>query len=157
MTRGAKRPVIAGWVLFAAFIPVASSAGPPSAASSAAYGIYAEFSQDGNVVSFGPLAQITGSAPPPYHDTVAAAQVHQILPIVEGPLPIPSLFVNAIDFTSHVASSGFGFDAIASEADTKATGVNLALMLNPRRWRRSRCNRCRSSPCRRGISPRRRI
>ncbi len=136
MTRGAKRSVVAGWLMFAAFIPVAATAGPPSAApasaaSSAAYGIYAEFHQDGNVVPFGPLAQIAGSAPPPYHDIVAAAQVRQIVPIVEGPLPIPSLFVNAADFTSHVASNGFGVDAIASEADTKTTGVNLALMLNP--------------------------
>jgi hypothetical protein len=131
MTRTASTWAAAAAGLVAGSVPGMATASPPSAAPSAAYGIYAEFRQDGNMVPFGPLAQIAGRAPPPYHDTVAAAQVRKVVPIVAGSRPITSLFVNAGDFESHVASNGFGVDTISAEADTKIQGINLALMLDP--------------------------
>ncbi len=128
----AKRWGVSG-LLLAAGLSFAglALAGPPSAASSAAYGIYAQFTQDGNSVSFGPIAQIEGSAPPAYDETVAAAPVHQIVPLVAGSIVTPSMFINAADFESHVASKGFGVDSVSSEAKTLIKSINLALMLNP--------------------------
>jgi hypothetical protein len=106
-------------------------AGQGSAASSQAYGISAEFTSGGNTVSLEPVANIEGSAPPAYDDTVAADNFHQIVPLTEGNAPVPSLFVNGVDFRSHVASAGFGVDSISSTGDAFTKSVNVALMLNP--------------------------
>jgi hypothetical protein len=125
-----RSPVVAGLALVAVLFPLAARAGPPAAAS-AAYGIYAEFRQDGNTVPFGPLAEIAGAAPPAYADRVAAARVQEVVPIVAGALPAPSLFVDAALFASHVASRGFGIDAISAEADSRGRDIQIALMLNP--------------------------
>ena len=125
---------IAAVFVLAAAMPLcgpARAGSPPPAAASTAYGIYAQFRRDGSTVSFGPLAEIAGRAPPAYDDTVAAGHVHETVPIVAGPLPAPSLFVDAADFTSHVASGGFGVASISAEADAVAKRLTLALMLNP--------------------------
>jgi hypothetical protein len=123
----AAMAAIVAWLLLCG----AAAAGPPSAASSEAYGIYAQFHRNGNVVTLGPLADIRGKLPPPYEDRVVVGRVRQVVPIVAGPMPVPSFFVDAADFASHVASSGFAVDSISAEADTVAKRLSLALMLNP--------------------------
>ncbi len=123
--------VVAAAALLAALFPDLAPAAPPSAASSAAYGIYAQFTQDGVRVTFGPLAEIEGRAPPAYDERLPAAQVDQIVPIGAGGVPTPSLFVDAADFTSHVASKGHRIGSISAEADAAIKGIDLGLMLNP--------------------------
>jgi hypothetical protein len=123
----ARRLAVAAAAL-AGLLPGMAAAG---AASSAAYGIYAQFRQDGNAVEFGPLAASAGNAPPAYEERAAAENVRQVVPLVAGGSVTPSLFVDAARFASHVASKGFGVDSISAAADTASRVVNLALMLNP--------------------------
>jgi hypothetical protein len=105
--------VVAAAALVAALIPDLAAAAP-SAASSEAYGIYAQFTRDGVRVAFGPLAEVEGRAPSAYDDRMAAALAHQIVPIVAGGIPTPSLFVDAADFASHVASKGHRIGSISA-------------------------------------------
>jgi hypothetical protein len=129
MTTSATSAITAAAAAFSVLFAPAAQAGP--AAASGAYGIYAEFRQDGNVVPFGPLAEIARTAPPAYADRLATARVQEAVPIVAGGRPAPSLFVDAALLASHVASRGFGVDAIAAEADSIGKDVAIALMLNP--------------------------
>jgi hypothetical protein len=131
MTGNIGRVLFAGSALLAGLFPGLVTAGPASAASSAAYGIEAQFGPNNNMVVFEPLAEIEGSAPPPYDDTVAAKVHNQVVPIVGGVGPQPSLFLYSAAFTSHVASSGLVMNGISTEADTAIKGINFALMLNP--------------------------
>lgn len=134
MTGSIRRAVVAGAALSLPYLPVGPAAAEtPSALgpSSAAFGIYAKITDHGNMVTFGPLAEVDGTIPPAYNKAVAAAPVHQIVPLLAGNGVTPSLFINAADFESHVASKGFGVDTVSTEANTLIKSINLSLMLNP--------------------------
>lgn len=119
--------LLANFLFCTAFAETPSSLGP----SSTAYGIYAAITERGNTVTFGPVADVEGNIPPAYNKSVAAAPVHRIVPLLSGSSVTPSLFIDAADFESHVASEGFGVDAVSTEANTLIKAIDLALMLNP--------------------------
>ncbi len=134
MMGNVTRVAVPGAALFFAYLlagPAFAETPVALGPSSAAYGIYAQVTDHGNTVTVGPIAEVDGSIPPAYDKSVAAAPVHRIVPLLAGNGVTPSLFINAADFESHVASKGFGVDTVSTEANTLIKTINLSLMLNP--------------------------
>ncbi|HEY1260814.1 MAG TPA: hypothetical protein VGF34_16315 [Stellaceae bacterium] len=131
MRRKPARSAIAVPALGAALLAGPAFAGPPLGPGSTAYGIYVQITEHRNAVTLGPIAEIARNLPPAYDKAVVAAPVHRIVPLIAGKTVTPSLFLNAADFESHVASKGFGIDFVSTEADTLIKNINLSLMLNP--------------------------
>ncbi|MBV9755871.1 MAG: hypothetical protein JO047_02345, partial [Alphaproteobacteria bacterium] len=102
-----------------------------SAAYSAAFGLGAHFKSEGVATRLGRIAFVQGSAPPAYSRSAAAPGVSKTLAIVPDTFPTPTLFVNAINVRSHVASRGIEIDSISSAGDAKLNTLGLTLNLNP--------------------------
>lgn len=108
----------------------AISAAPALAASSHAYGIEARFAVSGVSTGIGPLAVVSGTAPPSYSKTQSAGKISEIVDIVPGPLPGVSLILAvpyADGLKSHVAG-GFGVDTISAEGDVTIKSASLNLI-----------------------------
>jgi hypothetical protein len=110
----------AGATLLAVLGPNAAGADLPVA--SAAYGIYARFTQDGDTVPFGPIAKIVNSKS--FYNDRKTVPVHQEVPILAGKSPLPTLSIEA-DVALHIKGP------TPWEADTMSRGLDLALFLNP--------------------------
>jgi hypothetical protein len=99
--------------------------------SSTADALSAGFTADGFLTTLPPVAEVHGSAPPPYNKQIGLPVYDKILNIAEKVAPLPELFVHLTGINDHVAGSGIGIDSFSSEGDTKIETAALSLIFNP--------------------------
>jgi hypothetical protein len=112
----------------------AFAAAPVMAASldaSSADALSARFTADGFVTTLPPVAQVRGSAPPPYNKQISLPAFDKILNIADNIAPPPAFYIQLTDITDHVMGSGIGIDNFSSEGDTKVANAAVSLNLNP--------------------------
>jgi hypothetical protein len=119
--------VIAGTLTALAAAPVMAG----SLDSSSADALSARFTADGFVTTLPPVAQVKGSAPPPYNEQISLPAFDKILNIADKLAPPPAFYIHLTGITDHVMGSGIGIDNFSSEGDTKVATAALALNLNP--------------------------
>jgi len=117
----------------AAIVPFMALTAAPSAfaTSSSAYGFEAGFTEQKTRTGLGPIAAVSGSAPPAFSRTADITNYQRTVAIEAGSGPIPSLFVTIPSVKTHAASAGIGVDSESAEGDVTVKGITVALMLNP--------------------------
>ena len=98
---------------------------------SSADGLIGFFEVGTTQTSFGPVGEISGSAPPPFHVTKTVASFDHTYSLDPSDLLHPTLHIDATKIVNTVSSAGIGIDSISTQATSDIGSANFLLTDNP--------------------------
>jgi hypothetical protein len=121
--------------LAACALALGAAHGAPAATldSSNADAFSARFVMHGYSASLGPVASVSGAAPPAYYKGASLPSFGAVLHLPAAAVPVfgPAFYVDLGPLNDHVSGSTIGIDNYGSTANSKITSANLALNLDP--------------------------